>query len=153
MAGTPLLEPDPGDPRRERASPRCAGILNGTTNYILTQMEGGHGLRRRPSRRPRSSATPRRCPTPTCSGWDALAKVTILANVVFGANLTPADSPCQGITEITPDDIAAAKAEGQRYKLIGRVWRDGERRARLGGAAAGAARPSAGRRRRAPPTP
>jgi homoserine dehydrogenase len=59
-------------------------------------------------------------------GWDALAKVTILANVVFGAELGPADSPCTGITEITPSDIDEARANGQRYKLIGRVWRDGD---------------------------
>jgi homoserine dehydrogenase len=58
-------------------------------------------------------------------GWDALAKVTILANVVFGASLAPDDSPCTGITGITPEDIAAAAADGTRHKLIGRVWRDG----------------------------
>ncbi len=48
-------------------------------------------------------------------GWDALAKVTILANVVFGAGLKPSDSPCQGITEITADDIA--RAAGRRPAL------------------------------------
>ena len=58
-------------------------------------------------------------------GWDALAKVTILANVVFGAALKPTDSPCEGITKITAADIAKAKADGKRYKLIGRVWREG----------------------------
>jgi homoserine dehydrogenase len=58
-------------------------------------------------------------------GWDALAKVTILANVVFGANLKPGDSPCEGITKITAADIAKAKSDGKRYKLIGRVWREG----------------------------
>ena len=51
--------------------------------------------------------------------------MTILANVVFGASLSPNDSPCAGITEITPEQIAAATADGKRYKLIGRVWRDG----------------------------
>ena len=44
-------------------------------------------------------------------GFDALAKVTILANTVFGAALAPDDSPCVGITEITPNQIEAAAAE------------------------------------------
>lgn len=59
-------------------------------------------------------------------GWDALAKVTILANTVFGASLRPDDTPCEGITEITPAHIEAAAADGKRHKLIGRVWRDGD---------------------------
>jgi homoserine dehydrogenase len=59
-------------------------------------------------------------------GWDALAKVTILANTVFGASLRPVDSPCEGITKITPAQIASAKESGQRYKLIGHVWREGD---------------------------
>jgi len=58
-------------------------------------------------------------------GHDALAKVTILANVAFGAALKPADSPCEGITAISAQDIARALADGKRYKLIGRVWREG----------------------------
>jgi len=45
-------------------------------------------------------------------GWDALAKVTILANTVFGAEIAPADSPCKGITEITSEAIKDAKARG-----------------------------------------
>jgi len=57
-------------------------------------------------------------------GWDALAKVTILANSVFGGALSPDDIPCQGITEITATDIKKAAADGKKYKLIGRVWRD-----------------------------
>lgn len=57
-------------------------------------------------------------------GWDALAKVTIMANVVFGAPLKPGDSPCEGITNITSEDISKSKAAGKRYKLIGRVWRE-----------------------------
>jgi len=59
-------------------------------------------------------------------GWDALAKVTILANAVFGAQASPKDFPCQGITEITAEAIAEAKARNKRFKLIGRVWRDGD---------------------------
>jgi homoserine dehydrogenase len=59
-------------------------------------------------------------------GWDALAKVTILANAVFGSNNKPDDFPCKGITEITTEAINDAKARGKRFKLVGKVWRDGD---------------------------
>jgi homoserine dehydrogenase len=46
--------------------------------------------------------------------------------VVFGANNKPFDLPCEGITKITSEDIVKAKSDGKRYKLIGKVWRDGD---------------------------
>ena len=58
-------------------------------------------------------------------GWDALAKVTILANTFFGASLSPDATPATVITDITPDQMESAAADGKRHKLIGRVWRDG----------------------------
>lgn len=123
MAGTPLLglirETLAGCDIRE-----MRGILNGTTNYILTQMEGGMDYQAALAQAQQLGYA-EAVPDADVLGWDALAKVTILANVVFGGALAPDDSPCQGITEITPDDIAEALADGQRYKLVGRVWRDG----------------------------
>jgi homoserine dehydrogenase len=63
-------------------------------------------------------------------GWDALAKVTILANVFFGGKKKPFEYSCRGITKIDAKAIAKAKQAGKRYKLIGRVWRQkGEVRA------------------------
>ena len=123
MAGTPLLnlirETLAGSEISE-----MQGILNGTTNYILTQMEAGmdYGAALAQAQ---ELGYAEAVPDADVLGWDALAKVTILANVVFGASLAPHDSPCQGITDITPDQIAAAAADGKRHKLIGRVWRDG----------------------------
>jgi homoserine dehydrogenase len=123
MAGTPLL-----NLIRETLA-GCAisemqGILNGTTNYILTQMEAGMDYESALAKA-QELGYAEAVPDADVLGWDALAKVTILANVVFGASLSPNDSLCQGITEITPDDIARASTDGKRYKLIGRVWRDG----------------------------
>jgi homoserine dehydrogenase len=123
MAGTPLLnlirETLAGSQITE-----MRGILNGTTNYILTQMEGGmdYGAALEQAQ---ELGYAEAVPDADVLGWDALAKVTILANVVFGADVKPADSPCQGITEITPEDIATAAGNGKRYKLIGHVWREG----------------------------
>jgi homoserine dehydrogenase len=123
MAGTPLL-----NLIRETLAgchiSEMQGILNGTTNYILTQMEAGMDYASALAKA-QELGYAEAVPDADVLGWDALAKVTILANVVFGASLSPDDSPCQGITEITPDDIAAATRDGKRYKLIGRVWREG----------------------------
>ena len=57
-------------------------------------------------------------------GFDALAKVTILANVVMGGYLKPDQIPCKGISHITLDDIEAAKANNKRWKLIGEINKD-----------------------------
>jgi homoserine dehydrogenase len=123
MAGTPLLnlirETLAGSSISE-----MKGILNGTTNYILTRMEGGMDYAAA-LEEAQELGYAEAVPDADVLGWDALAKVTILANVVFGASLAPDDSPCTGITKITPEDIAAAAAGGKRHKLIGRVWRDG----------------------------
>jgi homoserine dehydrogenase len=124
MAGTPLLNLI----REALAGANISemkGILNGTTNYILTEMEGGMDYAAALAQA-QELGYAEAVPDADVLGWDALAKVTILANTVFGGELTPADSPCTGITDITPDDIAAAQADAKRYKLIGRVWHDGE---------------------------
>jgi homoserine dehydrogenase len=123
MAGTPLLNLI-RETLAGSAISEMKGILNGTTNYILTQMEAGMDYAAALTQA-QELGYAEAVPDADVLGWDALAKVTILANVVFGASLSPDDSPCTGITEITPEQIAAAAADGKRYKLIGRVWRDG----------------------------
>ncbi len=99
------------------------GILNGTTNFILSKMETG-----RPYEEVLQEAQElgyaEADPTADVEGHDALAKVTILANVVMGASLTPREIPCEGITEITVEKIEQAKAQGMRWKLIGEVVRE-----------------------------
>ncbi len=124
MAGTPLLNLI-RDTLAGSEINEMQGILNGTTNYILTQMEAGMDYSAALAQA-QELGYAEAVPDADVLGWDALAKVTILANVVFGASLSPDDSPCTGITEITPADIAAAAADGKRHKLIGRVWRDGD---------------------------
>jgi len=124
MAGTPLL-----NLLRETLAGseiiEMKGILNGTTNYILTEMENGLDYTAA-LRQAQELGYAEAVPDADVLGWDALAKVTILANTVFGADLKPEDFPCEGITGITPEHIEAARAAGKRYKLIGRVRRDGD---------------------------
>jgi homoserine dehydrogenase len=123
MSGTPLL-----NLIRETLAGaeilELQGILNGTTNFILSQMESGMDYDTA-LKEAQELGYAEAVPDADVLGWDALAKVTILANVVFGASLKPGDCPCEGITQITPADIEAAGAAGRRYKLIGRVWREG----------------------------
>jgi len=122
MSGTPLL-----NLLRETLAGtevlEVQGILNGTTNYILTRMEEGLSYEAALAKA-QELGYAEAVPDADVLGWDALAKVTILANVAFGADLVPSDSPCEGITAITAEGIAKAASAGKRYKLIGRVWRE-----------------------------
>jgi homoserine dehydrogenase len=99
---------------------KVQGIINGTTNYILTQMEAGA-----PYAEALADAQARGYaeadPTGDVEGFDAAGKVVIMANLLMGQSLTLSDVDRIGITRLTPDDIAAAKAAGERWKLIGRV--------------------------------
>ncbi len=93
------------------------GILNGTTNYILTQMEAGA---------PYTDALAEAQwlgyaeadPSGDVEGHDAAGKLAILANVVLGGGLKPGDVDCTGITALTSADVQAAKDAGERWKLI-----------------------------------
>jgi homoserine dehydrogenase len=100
------------------------GILNGTTNFILTNMEAGRSYED-VLEEAQKLGYAEADPTADVEGFDALAKVTIIANVLMGESLKPDDIPCKGITQITLDDIEKAKAQGKRWKLIGEVKRKG----------------------------
>lgn len=102
------------------------GILNGTTNFILTAMEAGRAYEDALLEAQRLGYA-EADPVGDVEGYDAAAKVAILANVLFGAELRPGDVERQGITRLTPEDIARALAAGERWKLIGRLRREGKR--------------------------
>jgi len=99
------------------------GILNGTTNYILTEMEKGQAYDD-VLKEAQELGYAEADPTADVEGLDALAKVTILANVLMGEDLTPGDIPCEGISKITLEDIDKARKAGKRYKLIGEIKRE-----------------------------
>ena len=125
MSGTPVINLA----RNELAGNKITavkGILNGTTNFILTNMEAGRSYED-VLKEAQELGYAEADPTADVEGFDALAKVTILANVLMGANLRPDDIPCKGITAITLDDIERAKKEGKRWKLIGEVRAEGDK--------------------------
>jgi len=94
------------------------GILNGTTNYILTRMEESMSYDDALNKA-QELGYAEADPTGDVEGLDALGKVVILSNVVLGKNIDWTDVERKGITEITKEDIENAKAEGKRWKLIG----------------------------------
>ncbi len=116
MAGTPTMH------LAEDALAGCAirsarGILNGTTNYILTQMETGMSYDEALNQA-QELGYAETDPTGDVEGWDAAGKLLILGNALFGTDLGLADLDVSGITAISAADIANAKAAGQRYKLV-----------------------------------
>jgi homoserine dehydrogenase len=100
------------------------GILNGTTNYILTNMEKG-GAYNEILKEAQKLGYAEVDPSGDVEGWDTVGKTVILANSVMGAKLRVADVEREGITKITPKDIESAKKQGKRIKLIAHAWRDG----------------------------
>jgi len=104
---------------------RIQGIFNGTTNYILTQMESGV-----PYADALADAQARGFaeadPTGDVEGHDAAGKVVILANLLMGASLKMADVERQGITQISASDITEAQENGECWKLIGRIEKVGD---------------------------
>ena len=108
------------------------GILNGTTNYILTEMEAGKSYDDA-LKKAQELGYAEADPTGDVEGLDALGKVVILTNVVLGKKITWKDVERKGITEITREDIEKAKSEGKRWKLIGgaEIQKDGSVRARV----------------------
>lgn len=101
---------------------RVFGIVNGTTNYILSQMDTGapYAAALAEAQRLGYAETD---PTGDVEGHDAAAKAVILANMLMGGDLRPDDVDRQGITRLTPDDVAAAHAAGERWKLLAQVTR------------------------------
>jgi len=96
---------------------QAKGIVNGTTNYILSEMEKGLSYEDA-LKQAQELGYAEADPTADVEGYDALGKIVILANTVMGANLSKDEPPCEGITKITAEDISKAKAEGFRWKLI-----------------------------------
>ncbi len=124
-AGTPVINLADG-PLAGCTISKIAGILNGTTNYMLTEMEKGMSYDE-VLKIAQDLGYAEADPTGDVEGYDARGKVTILANIVMDAGIKITDVPCQGITDITPDDIDFAKKQGKRWKLIGSIEKKGDK--------------------------
>jgi homoserine dehydrogenase len=93
------------------------GILNATTNIILSRMENGESYEDA-VKYCQSVGVAETDPTNDVDGWDAAIKVAALVTVLMDTPFTPQQVNPTGIRGITPEMIATAKAEGMRYKLV-----------------------------------
>jgi homoserine dehydrogenase len=125
MSGTPVLNLTEG-PLAGCQIKAARGILNGTTNYILTQMEAGMAYEDA-LKKAQELGYAEADPTGDVEGYDARGKVAILANVVMNTPLKIEDVSCKGITQITLKDIDKARKAGSRWKLIGTVKKEGDK--------------------------
>src|SRR5499427_2299305 len=94
------------------------GIVNGTTNYILTRMTESGASFHDALAEAQTLGYAERDPTADVEGFDAAAKAAILANVAFGARVVAGDVYREGISAITAADIAAARQLGYAVKLL-----------------------------------
>ncbi|HET9060366.1 MAG TPA: homoserine dehydrogenase [Acidimicrobiales bacterium] len=97
---------------------RVMGIVNGTTNYILTRMASSGASYNDALAEAQGLGYAERDPTADVEGYDAAAKAAILANVAFGAKVVAGDVYREGISGIGAQDIAAARRLGFAIKLL-----------------------------------
>ncbi|MDZ4017128.1 homoserine dehydrogenase [Pseudomonas sichuanensis] len=122
MSGTPVLRMA----RQTLAGSGLVGfegILNGTSNYVLTRMGEGLGFAEAVAKA-QELGYAEADPTADVEGHDVRLKVVILANELLGACLQVSDVACSGISAITREDIERAKASGEHWKLIGAARRE-----------------------------
>lgn len=117
MSGTPLLQ------MLRYGMAGCSilkleGILNGTTNFILTKMTDNGYSYAEALEEATSLGYAEADPSGDVEGWDAAGKVSILAKIIFGKNISVSEIDRQGITCITPEKIKEANENGYAVKLI-----------------------------------
>jgi homoserine dehydrogenase len=102
---------------------RVHGIVNGTTNYILTQMTATGATYAEALAEAQEMGYAEADPTEDVTGKDAAAKMAILARLAFNAAVHLDEVGYEGIERITPDDIGYAKDLGLSLKLVGSAQR------------------------------
>ena len=131
MAGTPVISTI----REGMAGARIfaiRGILNGTTNYILSAMTEGRDYVEALADA-QSKGYAETDPTADVEGYDAVAKTLILAALIFGHTLKPEQVVREGITAITREQIQSVNDQDKRMKLIAslRLLSDGARQKKI----------------------
>lgn len=99
------------------------GILNGTTNYILTRMVRAGASFSDALREAQEKGYAEADPTADVEGIDAGRKICILADLAFGRQVDPAEVPMEGISGLSLRDVRTARRAGYRVKLLGRAVR------------------------------
>jgi len=100
------------------------GILNGTTNYILSRMAKEGSSYEQILKESQEMGIAETNPAQDVEGIDAACKTVILANSLLNRDVSYKDVEVTGISQITPESISLAKNEGYLIKLIGEVSED-----------------------------
>lgn len=96
---------------------RFRGVVNSTTNHVLTVMEKGGTFDEALSQM-QAEGIAEADPMLDVDGWDAAVKTAALMNVLMGARITPHDVAREGIREVSADDIRRARHRGERLRLV-----------------------------------
>lgn len=120
--GIPIIRPLSDDLSPNRIL-SVSGILNGTTNFILTRMKNDGADFSSALREAQERGYAEANPAADVEGLDAARKIVILAALSFGVLIPPAQIPVTGITGITPEMNEVAAALGCAVKLIGHTER------------------------------
>lgn len=121
----PILRPLRDSLAGDRVT-RVLGIMNGTTNYILDQMDTTGASFSDALTDAQKLGYAEADPTADVEGLDAASKAAIVASLAFHSDFTIDDVHTEGITAITADDVAAADADGYVIKLLAICEREGE---------------------------
>ena len=120
--GIPVIRPMMQCLAANRIDEIC-GILNGTTNYILSEMIHKGVSFEDALKQAQALGYAENDPTADIEGHDACRKICILSDLAFGDKIEPNEVSCQGISKITLQDVALADELGYVIKLIGRAKR------------------------------
>ncbi|MBQ3760042.1 MAG: homoserine dehydrogenase, partial [Synergistaceae bacterium] len=122
--GIPLLRTIREAFGHEKVS-RIAGILNGTCNYILTNMKAGKDFDSA-LKEAQEKGFAERNPAADVEGHDTARKIAILASLVSGKKFSYEQVSCEGITGVTQQDISDAEENGMAIKLLGVYEAEGD---------------------------
>ena len=122
--GIPIIRPMCNDLASNNIT-EINGILNGTTNYILTKMTTEGATFADVLKDAQEKGYAERNPAADVEGLDAARKIVILASLAFGKSISPNDIHVEGITEIATEDVEIAANFGYSVKLIGHAEKIG----------------------------
>ena len=123
--GIPILRPLTSCLAANELS-QVTGILNGTTNYILTRMIKAGLTFDQALKEAQDNGYAEKDPTADVDGHDACRKICILSALAYGQHVYPQQVPTQGIRGVTLADVAYADSCGYKIKLLGRCLREPE---------------------------
>lgn len=122
MSGTPALRM-PLSSLAGNEITEITGILNGTSNYILTKMEEGLAFDDA-LQEAKDNGFAEADPTNDIEGFDVRYKAVILTNYLMDVPIDVQDVPCEGISHLTPEDMKEAQKQGERWKLLATIKKE-----------------------------